>query len=345
MMTTIRGYFDRARVLFRRAGKPVAVLLACALAAAPAFAEGGGWLDAGAGLPGKGAGTAGSTGFAPSTAPALPPRTAWMDAGAGVQEVRALAQDADAIRWAAWKSEAPFSVDWTSSKLEMHPEADYDTWLVNFAIDGTGVAGVKEYTKGRGGVGELAVFGILRGEDVVYLSRRQSGGRDFSYSYATLEKRDGAWHSRSGADARIYRRAADGGIEIVWEGSKVTEIAAYHPDGTATTTRNGTMTGSGSFSRSGGPGSLVWIERESSDSDGSGQIEFTFTPGPAGGFGLSVGGPEPIASAKFEGIQVLRSGDPLENLAIADLILGYSRRATPVLVWSILGVYPAVAGR
>lgn len=314
----------------RRLGGILGAILALAPVAAAALSlDQGPWLDAGASRPPPLGGSLG-----PSSNLAY---AGWRDAGAGEKANR---EAVDRARWAAWKTGALMAAEWRSDKLSNSPDAPFDTWLLVFSPGESGVQSVGEYTRGADAPTPLAVYELIRGKDLVLLSRRETGSRDFAQPFATLRREAGAWVAETATSVSRYSLLADGALAIDREvyGSRLGE--RYAPGGTATFTEDGVLARRGSFEAKPEFGVAQWTERPA---EGGDQVEtaYWYDSIRDDRLAFSVGDAEPIAEARFEGASALTAGSGgLEGLAIADTILGSSRRATPVLAWALLGRLP-----
>ncbi|HUX38279.1 MAG TPA: hypothetical protein VMV44_10300 [Rectinemataceae bacterium] len=308
------------------------------------------WLDAGASAPWArvldgaargGASVAGTEGAVVSMA-------SWRDAGAGAS---AEAELIAAARWEALKSGALMSAEWKSEKLALSPDVPFDTWLLVFSKGEAGIDSIAEYVRGGGAVdgaaatgaapAELATYGLLRGKDLVILSRRESGSIDFAKPFAVLQRFEGAWIAKTATSTSSYRRLPGGELAIEREvyGEKLGE--RYLPSGTALFTQGGSLARKGAFETKPAYGVAQWTEKYATQTDAE-EIAYWYNVVRDDSLVFSVGDAEPIADARFVGTSALTSGSAgLENLAIADVVLGSDRRATPVLAWALLGRLPS----
>ena len=261
----------------------------------------------------------------------------WRDAGAGAKVTEAALA---ATRWEAWKSGALMSAEWKSQKLSNSPGSPFDTWLLVFNKGAKGIESVTEYVRGDNPPRELASYLFMRGEDLVIISRQQAGADDFAVPIATLTRSGDSWIARTASSENTYRRASDGGLAIdrVIYGGRYTE--RYRPDGQATFSNADLVVRRGAFESKPEYGLAQWSEKPTSASD---EIDYAywFNSVKDSDLSFSVGNAEPIADARFIGLSALTAGPSgLENLAIADVVLGSNRRATPVLAWAYLGRLP-----
>ncbi len=272
----------------------------------------------------------------------------WRDAGAGAS---AEAELIAVARWEALKAGALMSAEWKSEKLALSPDVPFDTWLLVFSKGESGIDSIAEYVRGGGsetGVttsaaipAELATYGLLRGKDLVILSRRESGSIDFAKPFAVLQRLDGAWIAKTAASTASYRYLPGGGLAIERDiyGRKFGE--RYLPTGTALFTEGGSLARRGAFEAKPAYGVAQWTEQYAGPTEAE-EIAYWYDVVRDDNLVFSVGDAEPIADARFVGTSALTSGSAgLENLAIADVVLGSDRRATPVLAWAFLGRLPS----
>jgi len=285
--------------------------------------EGGGWLDAGASL------------FRPRGGALAVPGTsllssAWLDAGAG-----RIGLAAGEVMVAVWKSE----------KLASAPAAAFDTWKLHFrGSEGGSLSRVSEWELGAGGAREASVYGLVRGEGLVLVTRKEGPGGE-ARPFATLLFRDGAWEAQGPVESAVYRPLAGGGLAIERRRYGGLSREEYLPGGKARASLAGKPEWEGSFTRPEDSLQAIapaWVERQAADPQGILDLSYTFDSAEDDALSLSVGDVEPQAQLAVAGLSRLTAGSRgLENLVVAEVVLGPDRRLTPVLVWSWLGELPA----
>lgn len=298
------------------------------------------WLDAGASAhwarppaEATGLGTGG-------TSAGIAIAAGWRDAGAGA----AVAESAlAAARWQAWRIGALMSAEWRSDKLSMAPGIPFDTWLVVFSKGENGIGGVEEYVRGADNPVPLASYGVLRSEGLAIISRREAGSVDFAQPFATLRREGDAWVATTPSSMSTYRLLPGGGISVDRQIYGKSKVERYLPDGTASFTNSGVLERTGRFAGKSEFGIEEWTERPTRE-DLVG-MNYYYQSVNDDSLKLTVDDEyEPIASAAFLGAAALTTGpSALENLAIADTVLGSDRRSTPILAWALLGRLPSRA--
>ena len=261
----------------------------------------------------------------------------WRDAGAnaGVAE-EALAS----ARWEAWKAGAQASAEWQSQKLSDYADSPFNTWLLVFNQGKEGIDSITEYVRGNAPPRELASYLFMRGKDRIIVSRQQAGADDFAVPIATLVRSGNGWTAKTASSEDTYRPAPDGGLAIDREIYGGRHSERYQPNGQAVFTDADLVVRRGAFESKPEFGVAQWSEKPTGESDGI-DYAYWFNSVKDSDLSFSVGNAEPIADARFIGLSTLTAGPSgLENLAIADVVLGSNRRATPVLAWAYLGRLP-----
>jgi len=295
------------------------------LVAASAFALEG-WRDAGAA----------SVKTAPATKAAVV-YEAWLDAGVGKESAF---RGAAALM--ARRAEGELMVArWKSDKLAAQPDAPFEGWEFRFADAGGAIRGITEYEIVGGGSRPAATYGMLRGEGLVVLSRRDLGGASLAQPFATVRRVGEGYEVTAAVYRSTYRRLANGGLGIRREVYGSTRGEEYLPGGSATLTEGGATDRRGFFDPAPTEAARTWVERKPEDPQGVLDRMYWYEKIEDDSVALAIGEVEPVASLRVEGLASLTSGpEGLENLAIADTVLGLDRRMTPVLALAWLGLVP-----
>lgn len=261
----------------------------------------------------------------------------WRDAGASAEQADAALA---AARWEAWKAGATMSAEWQSQKLSDYADSPFNTWLLVFNQGKEGIESITEYVRGRTPPRELASYLFMRGKDLIIVSRQQAGADDFAVPIATLVRSGDAWIAKTVGSEDTYRQAPDGGLAIDREIYGGRHSERYHPNGQAVFTNEDLVVRRGAFETKPEYGVAQWSEKPTTASDDV-DYAYWFNSVKDSDLSFSIGNAEPIADARFIGLSALTAGPTgLENLAIADVVFGSTRRATPVLAWAYLGRLP-----
>jgi hypothetical protein len=262
---------------------------------------------------------------------------AWLDAGVGKD--LAFGQAAALM---ARRAEGELMVArWKSDKLAAQPDAPFEGWEFRFADAGGAIKGVTEYEIVGGGSRPAATYGMLRGEGLVVLSRRDLGGASLAQPFATVRRVEGGYEVTAAVYRSTYRRLPGGGLGIRREVYGSTRGEDYLPGGSATLTEGGATERRGFFDPAPTEAARTWVERKPEDPRGILDRMYWYEKIEDDSVALAIGDVEPVASLRVEGLAALTSGpEGLENLAIADTVLGLDRRMTPVLALAWMGIVP-----
>jgi hypothetical protein len=285
------------------------------------------WSDAGVSLALVGLGSLAVTAPQGATGPATAASAAvWLDAGASLPR-----------NLSAGGPGALLEVVWKSDRLGAAAGYDYDGWRLDFEVERGRLATVREFEIGGPGPREAAVYRVLRGEGLVILSRQVGSKVEPPQPFATLQRSDGGWQATSATQRSSYLPLAGGGLGIEREVYGGARSEDYRPGGKGLV-RDGTVERRG-FLEAGPP--VAWVERKAGDAEGILDRMYWYDKMSGDSMSVSIGEVEPVAETGFRGASAFTGGpDGLENLVIADLILGLDRRATPVLALAWLGELP-----